>query len=281
MITRRAFLGRAAAVPWVFGLAELGAQEKKGGEPAWLAEALGRMKETGRFGVVLVVPAGPEEQDRLGRALYALTELDDEDVEAHEIFCEAVVLCMTAESAARRFGELKGSSNRFLLSPEGGRLAADRVEPALFADSTKFAASFRLFLHGPANERLRGQAEAIGKRLPEELRRAVARLGSESAEERVEASCRIVRSIDGMIPLLVHAAVEGKDPEVARRARHLIRMYFSGTQEGAPGVRLPYGSTLPKFVNSCGSYVLEGGMSIGCGMARTPKRSGKFLRFLK
>lgn len=281
MITRRAFLGRAAAVPWVFGLAELGAQEKKAGEPVWLAEALGRMKETGRFGVVLVVPPGQEEQDRLGRALYALTELDDEDVEAHEVFCEAVVLCMTAESAARRFGELKESSNRLLLSPEGTRLAADRVEPTLFADSARFAASFRLFLHGPSNERLRAQAEAIGRRLPEELRQALSRLGSESAEERLEASCRIVRSMDGVIPLLVHAAVEGKDAELARRARHLIRMYFSGAPEEAVGVRLPYGSTLPKFINSCGHYVLEGGPTIGCGMARAPRRSGKFIRFLK
>ena len=66
---RRRFLQQAAAIPCVFGLRELLAQEPAAGKPEWFQKALQRMKETGRWGVVIVAPdLDKVEIKKIGRA---------------------------------------------------------------------------------------------------------------------------------------------------------------------------------------------------------------------
>lgn len=275
MIDRRAFLAQAAAAPLVFGLADLAAQEAK--EPPWLAEALGRMKRTGRWGVVIVAPPGDRERRRLGRALYALTELDDEDHEAHRIFCEAVVIAMTPEAAAGRFPR---GANRVLLGPDGAVLASGTVEPALFEDPAKFAESFEPFVHGEKRARLVERAEAIEKGLPEDARKALGSLGAESAEERLQAVLVLSRRVESITPCLVRLELLGRGAEERRQARLLLLRYFATFPAESFGSRLPYGSYMPKLASSCGHWVLEGEPQMGCGMGRVPKKSGRFVLFL-
>ncbi len=74
ILSRRSFLIGTASAPLVYGLGELWAV-RGDPEPTWLVDALARMKETGRWGVVLAVPAGPQERFQFGQALWALAGL--------------------------------------------------------------------------------------------------------------------------------------------------------------------------------------------------------------
>src|SRR6185503_4181549 len=89
ILSRRSFLVGAAAAPLVYGLKDLsGALGDP--EPTWIADALARMKESGRWGVVLALPTPPQERFQFGQALWALTGLPNNGIEAHPLFCEAV-----------------------------------------------------------------------------------------------------------------------------------------------------------------------------------------------
>src|SRR5450631_3731643 len=116
-IDRRAFLGSLAATPLVYGLPSVFGQETTDKTP-WLAEALKRMAETGRWGVVLVPFENPALRSAQASALYALTELDDEDYETHDLFCHAVFITLPAAVAKAKFPKADGA-NRILLDPAG------------------------------------------------------------------------------------------------------------------------------------------------------------------
>src|SRR5688500_18406429 len=88
MIDRRAFL---ATAPLVFGLERLLAQEP--GRPAWIDAALRRMKDSGRFGLLLAVPAADPLQKRAGAALWSLTRSELQPV--RQLLAECVVVCST------------------------------------------------------------------------------------------------------------------------------------------------------------------------------------------
>src|SRR5687768_12343795 len=87
-IDRRSFL---AAVPLVFGLDRLRAQEPA--RPDWLEAALRRMKDTGRFGLLLAVPETDPLQKRAGAALWSLTRSELQPV--RQLLAECVVVCAT------------------------------------------------------------------------------------------------------------------------------------------------------------------------------------------
>lgn len=274
-IDRRVFLGGLAAAPLVYGLGP-----SAPGDPEWLVEALARMKDTGRWGVVLLAPAGEEPRRKLGLALYALTELDEEDVEAHDLFCQAVFLILSESQARIRFPKAAGAVDRILLDPDGNPLAWDAAGLEIYADSAKFAASFRTFIHGPDGGRLVDRARALEAALPEPLLRAVRDLESDSADLRLEAVLTLTRSIEKVTPVLAHVQQRGGTEEARRQARLLLRRYFSTLAREGIGTRLPYGSFLGRFVNSCGTYVPEARVSIACGMGRASKRTRKFISFL-
>jgi hypothetical protein len=229
-------------------------------EPGWLAQALERMKATGRWGVVLALP--PEkERFQFGQRLWALTAIDEE---AHPLFCEAVFLVMTPEQSRKRFA-LKAPATRILLSPEGRVIASDAADLEL-ATGKEFAASFKPFLHGEGNRRLIERAEEIEKGLAPELQDALAKLGSESAEDQLAAKLALVRKVDGLQLVLAHRAETGATEGLRTRARNLLTSWFATQKQG----KLPYGTTGPHPYDSCPT----------CGLMQRNARQSMFLKFL-
>jgi hypothetical protein len=265
---RRTFLGQAAAVPLVFGLADPITQDSKDEEPKWFPAALARMKETGRWGLGIVLQP---DLNRFwwGQGLWALTAFPDEDVDAHEIFCESVVMILTPEFVRKKFSQ-DVKVHRILLSPDGKRIASDEVDPMLVRDSTRFAESFREFLHGPKNERLIERAKAIDAGLPDELKRTAQKLNSESVDERTLAAAALARKAETLTPYLAWLEHVGEGARQRRAARNFLSSYFASLQTDAAGSKLPFGCTGPHHYDPCPS----------CGMGRRPLRSSMMLKFL-
>ena len=269
MIDRRAFLAGAATAPLVFGLRELLGQEPKW-EPDWFAQARRRMKESGRFGVVLVIPGDKAGRERLGTALQAL--LEDESEGPRELFSEAVFVCVTAEIARAGLREAGERQNRLLLSPDGKRVLADSVELNLFEDPAKFIKSFGALIHGDKGERLRDRAAAIRAELGDGAKRALARLDADTVEERDEAASQLQKVADWIIPLLVETRVTSTSEEVQARCRAILRKYFESGAPTAPP-RLPFGCALE-------TPTPKGDGCPGCGLVIVRRDARKFLGFL-
>lgn len=281
-ISRRVVLGGIVAAPAVFGLRYLLGQEKAeapAGEPEWLGQALRRMRETGRWGVVIVAPPDEDARRGLGAGLYALTELDDEDVEAHDLFCQAVFVVLSGPQARSHFPKVPGA-DRILLGPGGNPIAWDTAGFEVYADSAKFTGSFRPFIHGPEGSRLKERAKAIEEALPEALKKAARELGADSVEERSRAAVLLTRDVEKITPYLGYLQREGATEEVRSQAKLLLRRYFATLPGESFGNRLPYGCYLRKFVGSCSCYVPEDELTMQCGLGRVSKRSRKFVSFL-
>jgi hypothetical protein len=267
ILTRRTFLIGSAAVPLIYGLKELTAGGQDA-DPAWIADALARMKQTGRWGLVLVLPADPMARFRFGQQLWALTAFPNEDLEAHALFCEVVVVVMTSELARKHFA-VAAASTRVLLSHEGKVLESDS-EPVLLDRPKEFAASYKSFVHGEGSKRLTGRAAEVEKALPPELQAALAKLGSESADEQAAAKLTLARHVEKVtLPLAVLA--EAASAELTRkRAFNLLTGHYAALNVKEPGAKLPYGASGPHHYSPCPS----------CGLGCLPPRSQMFLRFL-
>lgn len=298
-MNRRRFLRNAAALPFVFGLRDLLGQDADAGRPDWHLAAFRRMKETGRNGVVIVVP-DPERDElvseavgggtkitrvlqdaarrRVGLALWTLA--NEEHPGAHAIFTEAVFVCMTSELADRLVRRPGDPKNRFLLDPEGRTIAADTVDATVLESPEAFTPSFTRFLHGGDGARLRERAEAVGKTLDDRLRKSLSRLSSESAEERDAAQAAILERADSIAPFLVQQSIAAPEAETRGRLKDVLASLYAPGREGAAGFRLPYGSYLPEFAEACGHLRLKEEAAVECGLGRAPLRSRKFLRFL-
>lgn len=276
-LDRRAFLGTAAAVPLFFGLREILADDSAPETPDWYAEALRRMKETGRTGVVLVVPDDDAARRRLGQALWILA--NEEHPEAHELLSEAVFVCMTSEVADAVVRTTGGRENRILIDAAGKRLAADAIDPTLLESPARFTASFRSFLRGESNERLRERAAIIGRDFTPELREAVVTLDSDDAAAREASTRTLAKHADRILPYLAWLGVSG-GTERSGRARDVIRRWYASTREDQQGPRLPYGSVLPEFTWACNMLVEGKEAAIRCGLASVPAPARKFIRFM-
>jgi len=262
-LARRAFL----ATPLVFGLRELLAQDPKW-EPDWFRKARERMARTNRSGVVLVVPDGQPEREQLGNALQTLLETPSEGL--RELFCEAVFVCVTSEVARACLREPGERQNRFLLDPQGRRLAADTVDPEIYLDGQKFLKSFVPLVHGEKGERLRERAAAIREKLEVGVKKALGRLDAETVDERDEAAALVQKNAETILPLLVETRVVTANEEVRARCRAIVQKHFETA--AAPGPRLPYGTRLedPVVKDSC----------TGCGLVVVRREPRKLLRFL-
>jgi hypothetical protein len=266
-IGRRTFLAQVASLPLVYGLQ---AEQEKGGEdPAWFAQALARMKETGRWGVVLLLPGAANARWVLGQTLWAITAFESEDLDAHRLFCETVFIVMTPEFAGKHFPGKEGS-NRILLSHDGNFLASDQIDLGILAKPADFFTSFGQFIHGENNQRLVERARNMEKTFSSELKEAFSKLGSELDEERLQAGLTVVCQIEGVTPVLMSIAETAEAPRRRLQARNLLTSYFSGLRPDAPGAKVPYGCSGPHYYDPCRS----------CGMARVPERSRMFLKFL-
>ncbi|GEM_PF-3939747 len=282
MIDRRTFLRQLAAAPAVFGLKDLWGQDSSNpAPPTWWTDALKRMKETHRYGVVLVSPSDARGRIALGDAL--LARLEAEDTEVLECFCEAVYIVLRPDLAARLLREKRASAgeNRYLFDPEGKQLPGDSVSLEILKDSKRFAESFSLFVRGPKNEQLRKTAERIASESPAEVRAAIEKLNADDMDAREAAVATLVRHADAVAPLLVYARLT--DPSEERRLRlgMVLRRYFHARPLDQAGSRLPYGTVRQVYRGGCGGIEAEEeGRSIECGRARVTEEGRKFLRFL-
>lgn len=276
---RRTFL----ATPLVFGLSDLFAQENKA--PSWLAEALQRMKETGRCGIVLIVPDKKEEQRPLGEALAA--RIDGPDRATRALLCEAVFLCLPRRLAEGAVCAAGDRNTRYLLDPSGKAVDSDTLAPSALESPKAFASSFDLFLHGRDGNRLRERAEAIRKTLPAGVKEAIEQLDADEVDIREKASALLLRHADRILPLLADLSRNADPVERRGRAADVIEAYFLSIPAPKPGPQLPYGCRIPRLVSAgCGSRVeLEEGeqeerIAVLCGRGSVSRPSARFLSFL-
>jgi hypothetical protein len=262
-LDRRTFLSQAVAAPLVYGLTMAGDDPQ-----AVIRAALARMKETRRWGVVLVPPVG-NGRFQFSQALWALAAFDNEDEEAHLLMCQAIFTALPEEVVRVRFSVPPGTT-RVLLSPEGKVLASDAEPLSIVSDPAKFTASFRAFIYGPSNVRLVENARAVESDLKPDLKSALANLGSSQDEDRINSLMVLAPKVEALAPVLGRLAEAGVTDLERRRARNLLTSYFASLKEDAPGTRVPYGCSGPIHWDPCQ----------GCGMGRIPERSRKFLRFL-
>jgi hypothetical protein len=279
-IDRRTLLGGLAATPLIAGLERLFGREPALQDKAdWLAEALARMKTTNRWGVVIVPFDDPDFRVAQGRGLYAVTEVDEEDGEAHDLFCQAVFISLPAAVAKATFPEAEGA-NRILLDPSGRPIFWDKAGLNEYVHQN-FSGFFRDFIQGPDGARLVERAKAIEAGLSEELKRAAVDLGSELTDARVAAAIALGREIETIAPYVAWLQRMGPTEGVRRQAKLILRRFFATFPAESAGRRLPYGTYFIRFTDSCGTCVpADSNRIIGCGMGYASKRTHKFVSFL-
>jgi hypothetical protein len=274
---RRTFL---AAVPLVFGLDRLSAQDP--GRPAWAAEALDRMKATGRFGLLVVVPGADPDQRRAGAALWDLARCPLAAVRG--LLAECVVSATARPAALGVAADDRRSL--LLLSPEGRVLDGVAAGLAVLEDAERFAKAVDALLKDRRAER----AEAVERTLPPGLRGQLDRLDAEEAKDRALAWSVVSSEADRIAPLLAHRARTAATPEARGRASDLLLKVWERAEEKRFGPRLPYGARVPVMASrGCGGLVeLPEGraedpepVTIKCGRAAVSAEEARlFLRFL-
>ena len=284
---RRTFLKLTAAAPCIFGLRQLLRQEADA-RPEWFKQALARMKERKLHGVVVVAPAADPEQLDFGRKLWDL--LDGDAADAHELFVTGVFIVVTPALAGatgvRTSDEL---GNRFLLNPDGKRIAADSVEFKVFETADAFVASFAPLLHGESDKRLKTRADELAAAAPAAVLNSLRDLEADTLETREKGSAALLERAADFAPLYAYKRRTDPDPEVRLRLRAILESHYSSLTANQPGGRLPFGSRVPKFrAGGCGGMVEahenpkeDLDVMVDCGMARVGDRKVRmFLRFL-
>ena len=268
MIDRRTFL----ATPLVFGLRELLAQEPAAG-PAWWTAALRRMKETGRCGVVLVAPAGPDGL-RFAADLAAL--LPGEDAMIRRLLGEAVFVVLDPVLARRvlREGE---KFNRVLLAPDGSRIAADVVPPPAFVRPMFFVGSFRPFIEGKDGARLAERAVALEAAVPGEMLRAIESLSNGSPAVREQAAAELARRADRFYPWLLRRMLSETDVDVRGRLALVLDRVVLAADPRVSGPALPYGVR-----RVMAEFPINDGQGCGpCGLVISTAPARDFLECLR
>lgn len=283
-LDRRAFLLAGSALPFVYGCDDLfaaGSQEDVSKDPEWLTAALKRMKDTGRWGLVVVAPDDPQERVALGRYLYDLAEFDDEYAVAHEVLAQAVLITVTTRRAAARFPAAQNGANRLLLSSDGTLLASDAIPLDAYKSPDGFAGSFKAFIHGPDRVRLKETARRMESAFPPAVKDAVDKLRSDDVDARIEGAVALADRVPSMTPYIGYLAELGRTEEARREARLMLWRHHASLKPETPGAKLPYGCSLGKFEGSCSSWVpAEVEVRIACGMGRVKRMTGKFISFL-
>lgn len=265
---RRVFLSIVAGSPLIFGLKELLGQDPAPSDkvvPEWFNGALKRMKETNRFGLVIVLPEGAEERKRLGNALIA--RYQDPPALDYEAFWVVVVICLTRDQAARCLGELRADDNRVLLDPSGKKVQSDRTVIETLEDRRRFDVSLRQFVYGKEGQRLKDLASEIEKGMNPEHRKAVDAVADRGMGDG-EAWTTALRAADAVMPWIIHE-IHRKTPEVVRTVpflQLLVGAWFIEQSNRDPDPCLPFGvkTELLPFNDPCPSCGL-----VQFGYART------------
>lgn len=284
---RRTFLSILAGSPFVFGFQNLLEQDPAPAPdpksvPDWYLAALKRMKETRRYGVVLVIPPGRKGQVRLGEAI--LARLSRPEMEDNEIFCEVVFLCLPeAQAVDIEGGPLKGDRtildgvSRLLLNPDGMRVAGDRIDLRVLETRFHFRKSFDEFVHGEDGERLSPNALEIEKTLPPEVLRARDRMTQrrpnpmpeEDRLERWNAFTYLKERVDVLAPWLANHTKRGRGEG---SFRVLLWQYFLDQSELDPEPCLPFGVRVKRV------HIPP---PVNCTIPRIRGTANRFLGFLE
>lgn len=282
---RRAFLSILAGSPLIFGLREILAQDA--GKPAdgkavpeWYQAALKRMKETNRYGVVIVLPDDPKEREKWGKALIdRYNEFNSAD---HEPFGVVVLICLTQSLAGTLlkydFKDPKAvfTPNQFILSPDGRWKHCFKIEAGVLEDARRFSFNFSTPTYGISGaSQLKAQAEAIEKTVPDATRKALNKLTG--ATHDPEAAATLLEKADAILPWIVYHCMTAEalhaeaKPPVRVALRTVLTQYWSRQSFIDADPCLPYGMKVEAAPaeDPCPP----------CGMAVTLGKARKFLSF--
>ena len=283
---RRAFLHIVAGSPLIFGLRELLAQDPAPAgkaAPEWWSAALKRMKETNRYGIVLVVPNDAKERERWGKALIA--RYNEFHSDSHEPFGAVVLICLTKSLAGpllkHDFDDPKAvfTPNQFILSPDGRWRHCFKIETGVLEEASRFSFSCITPAYGISGEdKLKAQAEAIEKSLPEPTRKALHKLTEATYD--AEAAAALLEKADAILPWIVYHCrvseamhVDAKPP-VRVALRTLLTQYWSRQSLIEADPCLPFGVKV--------EVLAEEDPCPPCGRSMVgPGKARKFLSFFE
>jgi len=274
-MNRRNFLQSVAAAPAVFGLSDLFAQDETPA-PAWWSEALKRMKDTSRRGIVLVAPEADADRRAFAEAIYAI--LDSKDADVRETLFEAVHICVTPALAKRLVG---GEGNRVLLDSDGKRLEADIVKTETIDDAKAFVVSWRTLLHGAKGDRLRASVDRVRAALAEKERAEVEK-ALDALDIEGEAPAAAMITLAGCADRVASWLVMARREAVYEAGRSRVRTLIAAALDKSG--RLPYGAKMPKFIDACGHWQETEGsedVAVDCGMGKAGRASRKFIKLLE
>jgi hypothetical protein len=269
--TRRAFLAQACALPLAFGLPLCGCE--RAGAPAWLVDALRRLRADGRLGLALRLPAAKDARCGIGHAIsHYLLSVPDADV--HEVLAEAALLCLDGDALQASIRGVRPADTLVLVDGDG--YAVDGLAFRPKDDWSNFVPSARALLHGAGGARLAERAAAARRRAPAE---AVAAL-----DQPVPDAAALGPSVGTLIPALVKERLAAPAPRAAR-LREAVEAYWSASPPAGPGPRMPYGvETTAQMRGGCGACGCEEApprnAMVACGMAAPLKNARYFVKFL-
>jgi len=257
-----------------------------------LKAARERMKQENKPGVVIVIPAEPQATNKLANELATLLGGKNPacavgeaarrgmpppagagNPEAHQLFCQAIFVCLPAEAARKAFPKLQADSAALLLDSTGKPLDELKKSDTLF--STGFTSQMASLIHGKQGERLAATIEAqrtgMGKETAERVAACLRSLDSDQFFIRQQASAVLGELAPRATALL--AAELRKKPalETRRRVEHFFEEIYSAASEEQPSVRLPFGAQWQgQRVDPCPA----------CGLSSAAHSSRLFLKFL-
>ena len=272
--TRRRFIRQTGGFSLLLGFPSLGCRRVPA--PDWLEEGLARMRKQNKPGVVLRVPTEKKKRCLLGHQLAHYMNSRKPDV--HEIFCEAVFMCLESATVADHIQGARKSETVILIDVDG---YAQAGAPALTLgkpyDEDSFAVTLRSLLHGPGNQRLVARAEALRRKTPVAVVKALDELKTGPDLEILE------KHAGSILPLLVRARLEADTKDREAKVRRIIEKHFADANVKKRGPRLPYGVEVRPDMGGCGDRCEEGDPNRGavaCGMAMMVPGSREFVKFL-
>lgn len=298
LLARREFLQYAATA--VIGFPFLD-QFSQAAEPLPKADLLAlareRMKQEIKPGVVIVIPAKPEDADRLANDLAQLLGGHDADCarwptqetqhrtvmlgagdfSAQLLFCQAVFVCLPADQARKAFPDLPANAAVLLLDLAGKPATSLPAQPELFGK--EFNTRMADLLYGKDGERLaetvRAQRQALGDALAGQFDRAMRDLESDHFATRQAATEQLEKLAPRATALLASAYRTRPPLDLARRLDQQFANIYKAAPADKASARLPFGVAWNKRTGGCGGEIFA-----KCGLSSAPPPTRQFLRFL-
>jgi hypothetical protein len=280
---RRAFLSILAGSPLIFGLRELLAQDAgkptdAKAVPEWYQAALKRMKETRRYGIVIVLPDDGAERKRLGQAL--IDRYNEYRSGRHEPFGAVVFICLTRELASSLLKKPMAdyAPNILVLDPQGKPVEWSSDDLSQVERPRHFELAFTRYAYGLRERRLSEQAKEIEKSIPEEVRKAAKDLTQSPTNPK--AGELLLEKADAIFPWIVNKCREAESVQTSADGelpdliplRELLTHYWSRQSHLDSDPCLPFGLKV--------EIAPEADPGPPCGrMAVAPGKARKFLSF--